>query len=153
MVTVLVHRFIVILGPSLIGSAVDSLHQWSSSVLMLSAVNQCLQFVLVRRGIFHFIILNLRLRCRSTRCNNSKRTGGRITVNGMVLFCRRHHEIILVVIPPSTDHRQCPIKAVTVSTEAVIRWSSPPPVIPLRPPVLNSPLPSPPLPPLFLTLP
>src|SRR6266436_7961650 len=72
MVTILVHCIIIILGPSLIGSTVDSLHQWSLSVCMLSTMNPCLWFILVQQGIFHFIILNLRLRCRSTRCDNTR---------------------------------------------------------------------------------
>ncbi len=46
--------------------------EWSLSVCMLSTVNPCLQFILVQQGVFHFIILNLRLRCQSTGCNNTR---------------------------------------------------------------------------------
>ena len=74
------------LGLCLVGSMVDSLCLWKSSVLMLNAMKPCLQSVLVQQAMSPFIILRLRLRlrCQSARCSNSRPMVGHII---MVTWC------------------------------------------------------------------
>ena len=87
MVIVFIHCIlIIVLGLCLVGSMVDSLCLWKSSVLMLNAMKPCLQSVLVQQAMSPFIILRLRLRlrCQSARCSNSRPMVGHII---MVTWC------------------------------------------------------------------